>query len=86
MVRQLANFIGGQMQPQQQQAPLTQAKPAVQKMTGNPNPFESNPFVTSKTSANAHTFGKNMPVQGGFFAGYHNGQPNIVGSRLFLEV
>lgn len=85
MVSHLANFIGGQMQPQTQQAPVTQTKPAVKKV-GNPNPFNGNPFVTSNNNANNLTFGKNMPVQGGFFAGYHNGQPNIVGTKLFIEI
>jgi len=87
MVSQLASFIGGQLNPQAQpqQAPLVQAKPATQKV-GNPNPFDGNPFVTATTTGYNSTFGKNMPVQGGFFAGYHNGQPNIVGSKLFIEI
>jgi len=86
MVNQLATFIGSKMQPQTQQQPqITQAKPAVKKV-GNPNPFDGNPFVTSTLSNGSPTFGKNMPVQGGFFAGYHNGQPNIVGAKLFVEI
>ena len=83
MVSQLANFIGSQMQPKQ--APVTEAKPLVKKV-GNPNPFNGNPFVTGKMAENTQTFGKNMPVPGGFFAGYHNGQPNIVGAKLFVEI
>ncbi len=51
----------------------------------NANPF-SNPFVTSATAKNYAGYAKNKPVQGGYFAGYHNGKPNIVGQRLFLEV
>ena len=31
-------------------------------------------------------YAKNKPVQGGYFAGYYNGKPNIVGTRLFVEV
>jgi hypothetical protein len=92
MVRQLANFIGSQLtQPQQsqQQLPLKETKAAapVQKV-GNPNPFNGNPFVTSASVAgtSSETFGKNMPVPGGFFAGYHNGKPNIVGANLFVEI
>lgn len=88
MVSQLANFIGSQiMQPKQQpqQLPVKEAKPAVQKV-GNPNPFNGNPFVTANLANNSQTFGKNMPVPGGFFAGYHNGQPNIVGAKLFVEI
>ena len=45
------------------------------------NPFE-NPFVqvTKRT-----TYAVNRPVKGGYFAGYYNGKPNIVGRRLFIE-
>ena len=43
----------------------------------------SNPFVTSNPFAN---YGQNKPVAGGYFAGYYNNQPNIVGRRLFIEV
>lgn len=46
------------------------------------NPF-GNPFI-SDTATNF--YGKNKPVRGGYFAGYYNGKPNIVGKRLFLEV
>ena len=46
-----------------------------------------NPFITSSTSATKSEFyAKNKPVQGGYFAGYYNGKPNIVGQRLFIEV
>lgn len=90
MVSQLTNFVGNQLQPKSnpnktQQTQQTQGvKPAV-KVVGNPNPFNGNPFVAPKTD-NSPTFGKNMPVQGGFFAGYHDGKPNIVGAKLFVEV
>ena len=45
------------------------------------NPFE-NPFVQTKSNSN---YAINKPVKGGYFAGYYNGQPNIVGRRLFIE-
>ena len=48
------------------------------------NPF-ANPFVSAENS-NYATYAKNKPMQGGYFAGYHNGRPNIVGKRLFIEV
>lgn len=48
--------------------------------TGN-NPF-LNPFVHQTSNSN---YGINKPVKGGYFAGYYNGKPNIVGRRLFLE-
>lgn len=48
------------------------------------NPFQPNPFVNSTIDMNSYA--KNKPVQGGYFAGYYNGKPNIVGRRLFVEV
>ncbi len=52
------------------------------------NPFgssEGNPFLSS-TSFASNSYGKNQPVAGGYFAGYYNGKPNIVGRKLFIEV
>lgn len=49
------------------------------------NPF-ANPFVTTASPVSFSSYAKNKPVKGGYFAGYHNGKPNIVGQRLFLEV
>ena len=50
------------------------------------NPFASNnPFVNSNSSNPFATYGQNRPVVGGYFAGYYNNQPNIVGRRLFIE-
>lgn len=46
------------------------------------NPF-GNPFVNSRSYAG---YAQNRPVSGGYFAGYYNNKPNIVGQRLFLEV
>ena len=57
--------------------------------TGSSNPFagtSSNPFVTPKNSNPFAFYGQNRPVAGGYFAGYYNNQPNIVGRRLFIEV
>lgn len=48
------------------------------------NPFNPNPFVSATIDMN--NYAKNRPVQGGYFAGYYNGKPNIVGRRLFVEV
>ena len=44
-----------------------------------------NPFITGENYIKT-SYGKNNPVAGGYFAGYYNGKPNIVGSRLFVEV
>lgn len=50
------------------------------------NPFaSSNPFVRSSNENFFATYGQNRPVVGGYFAGYYNNQPNIVGRRLFIE-
>ena len=45
-----------------------------------------NPFITSSSYSKSEFYAKNKPVQGGYFAGYYNGKPNIVGQRLFIEV
>ena len=53
------------------------------------NPFSGssgNPFVTAQNSNPFANYGQNRPVAGGYFAGYYNNQPNIVGRRLFIEV
>lgn len=50
------------------------------------NPFAlNNPFVNSNHENPFATYGQNRPVAGGYFAGYYNNQPNIVGRRLFIE-
>ena len=48
------------------------------------NPF-ANPFMATSNRNNNYSYAKNNPVQGGYFAGYYNGQSNIVGRRLFVE-
>lgn len=64
-------------------APLTKVAPK------SNNPFAANenenPFLATTFGSSA-TYGKNQPVQGGYFAGYYNGKPNIVGRKLFIEV
>lgn len=64
-------------------APVSSTPVVTQKTTSN-NPF-ANPFMQTTTSSNQF-YGKNSPVKGGYFAGYYNNKPNIVGRRLFLEV
>jgi len=51
-------------------------------LTASGNPF-GNPFVNSRSYTG---YAQNKPVAGGYFAGYYNNKPNIVGQRLFLEV
>ena len=67
-------------------APMVQA-PTI-KRTGS-NPFAEgagNPFVSAQGSNPFEFYGQNRPVSGGYFAGYYNNRPNIVGRRLFIEV
>ncbi len=61
--------------------PNTQTTSQVKKEVGY-NPFE-NPFIQTPSKNN---YAVNRPVKGGYFAGYYNGKPNIVGRRLFIEV
>jgi len=65
----------------------TGATPQIQtrSLTSTGNPF-ANPFVTAQSSNPYERYGKNAPVRGGYFAGYYNNKPNIVGQRLFIEV
>lgn len=63
----------------------TVSKTSVVKSASN-NPF-GNPFVTGGNSSSAYeNYAKNRPQRGGYFAGYYNNKPNIVGQRLFIEV
>lgn len=78
IVQLLANVLSA--------APMVQTT-AVKK-TGT-NPFAAgagNPFVSSQGSNPFEYYGQNRPVSGGYFAGYYNNKPNIVGRRLFIEV
>ena len=69
-------------------SPMVQSS-AVTRTRSASNPFASaasgNPFVTSQNSNPFANYGQNRPVAGGYFAGYYNNQPNIVGRRLFIE-
>lgn len=56
------------------------------KTSSNPFAASGNPFVTGQNSNPFANYGQNKPVPGGYFAGYYNNQPNIVGRRLFIEV
>ncbi len=81
MIESLVGFISKAFTPSKSTA-ITSVRPA------SVNPFgaqSSNPFM-SNSAVNSNFYGKNNPVRGGYFAGYYNGKPNIVGRRLFLEV
>ena len=67
---------------------------ATQGVASKPvTPQNSNPFLNTREniflnfgSSNYENYAKNKPIQGGYFAGYYNNKPNIVGKRLFVEV
>jgi len=80
MINKLVSFLGRTLQ--------TKSTSIVSRTTNQQNPFAiqtGNPFVNSFESGNNIFYGKNRPVAGGYFAGYYNGKPNIVGTRLFVE-
>lgn len=56
----------------------------IRPIQGNPFAGE-NPFVNYNANKISALYAQNKPIQGGYFAGYHNGKPNIVGQRLFIE-
>ena len=68
---------------------LTSQLASIQQTSQKPNnPFANkneNPFL-STTFGSGSYYGKNQPVEGGYFAGYYNGKPNIVGRKLFIEI
>ncbi len=65
----------------------TALAPVQQTAVKSNNPFSesNNPFLTTSFGS-SKMYGKNKPIQGGYFAGYYNGKPNIVGRKLFIEV
>ena len=80
MFSNVVNLINRAFQP-----PATQQVQALPKPIMQENPFASAPFITVQSKRQA-LYGKNNPVAGGYFAGYHNGKQNIVGRKLFVNV
>ena len=82
MLNSLKNMVSNVLYaPSVQQAQRTAASNAAVSKSGY-NPFE-NPFLQPASARTS--FGVNKPVKGGYFAGYYNGKPNIVGRKLFIE-
>jgi len=79
MFNNVVNMINKAFQP-----PTTQNIQSISKPVIPENPFAA-PFITIQSKRQAF-YGKNNPVQGGYFAGYHNGKQNIVGRKLFVNV
>ena len=76
MINRLRNMVS-----QVLYAPKAQVQsPSIQSTEGY-NPFE-NPFIQMPSRKN---YAVNRPVKGGYFAGFYNGKPNIVGRKLFIE-
>lgn len=83
MIEGLKNFLNGVNSTNQ-----TVATAPVTKTQTYSNPF-ANPFLSqdlAQMNKKNEQYGKNNPVPGGYFAGYYNNKPNIVGRRLFVEV
>ena len=82
MISNLVNLINKSIN-------TTSSLPSVSKtqVQQDNNPFRENvnPFLNN-TYGSGYSYGKNQPVAGGYFAGYYNGKPNIVGRKLFIEV
>lgn len=83
MIGNLANIVSTIFQQPQIKPAVNVSAPITTASNGN-NPFAS-PFLGTSTLKD-NAYGKNMPFNGGFYAGDYNGKPNIVGSRLFIEV
>lgn len=65
----------------------TISTPATQSATAVSSNIDNNPFTQANFNKNKYNYyGKNRPIPGGYFAGYYNGKPNIVGRKLFIEV
>ena len=63
--------------------------PRVEPKSNNPFSYaeeSNNPFVGPNFKGGSASYAQNKPVAGGYFAGYYNGKPNIVGRKLFVEV
>lgn len=83
MIDGLQNFFANVNAPSS-----TTAAAPIQKTQVYANPFE-NPFLSKnleQMNRRNDTYGKNNPFPGGYFAGYYNNKPNIVGRKLFVEV
>ena len=80
MLGTVMNMMNNALQPL-----VTQYVQPLSRPAKTENPFAvSSPLMTFQGRRNGF-YGKNEPVQGGYFAGYYNGQANIVGRKLFIN-
>ena len=83
MIERMQNFLSNVMS-----ATSTVPTAPVQKPQTYSNPF-ANPFLSQnleRMNLQESSYGKNRPSPTGYFAGYYNNKPNIVGKRLFIEI
>lgn len=64
-------------------SPVSTVQPTSVNPFASTNPF-AQPLMSESRNLNNSGYGKNNPVQGGYFAGYYNNKPNIVGQRLYI--
>ena len=83
MLNNITSILSKAFTPSNQVAQVNQAS-AIQKQNqvASGGTVGKNPFIQNATN---ETYGKNSPSKSGYFAGYYNGQPNIVGKRIFIE-
>lgn len=82
MINGLQNFLTNVLST----SATTAAAPISQPQYSNPfaNPFLSQNLA--QMNRKNEFYGKNNPSPTGYFAGYYNNKPNIVGRKLFVEV
>jgi len=83
MIEGMQNFLANVMSTH-----ATTVTTPIQKTQTYSNPF-ANPFLSQtleRMNNQESTYGKNRPSQTGYFAGYYNDKPNIVGRKLFIEI
>ena len=83
MLNNIANILSKAFTTSSQITQINQAS-AIQKQNQVTFGGElgKNPFIQNTKN---DTYGKNTPSKSGYFAGYYNGKPNIVGKRIFIE-
>lgn len=80
MISNLVSLIQKTFQP----PALTKVE--TKKISENPFAAQDNKFTSFGSSFSSNkNYGKNMPIPGGYFAGYYNEKPNIVGRKLYIE-
>ena len=82
MLNNIASILSKAFTPSNQVAQVSQAASVQKQNQVSFGEHNKNPFIQSSVNEN---YGKNVPSKSGYFAGYYNGKPNIVGKRIFIE-